>query len=98
MNKREYYEKMNKLLIFYNKYELDNNDQNKKFTPEEYKTGYEMLKDYTTEQFDEFIELMLKKMEYFSLANLKKIIEDVENTEKLRKSLGLKTWDELYEN
>ncbi len=98
MNKREYYEKMNKLLIFYNKYELDNNGQNKKFTPEEYKAGYELLEKYTVEQFDEFIELMLKKMEYFSLANLKKIIDETEDTEKFRESLGLQSWDELYEN
>ena len=57
------------------------------------------LKDKTYEVFINDIKLpLLKKVEYFSVANLHKIIEDYRELEEMKRNLGIKSFDELYEN
>lgn len=59
----------------------------------------EEVKDFT---FDEFIENikfpLLKKVEFFLVAQLHKIIEEYKEMQKFKESLGINSFDELYEN
>ncbi len=59
----------------------------------------EEVKDFT---FDDFVEnfkfQLLKKVEYFTVAQLHKIIEEYKEIQKFKESLGINSFDELYEN
>ena len=57
------------------------------------------LKGFTFEEFESEIKLpLLKKVEYFNVANLHKIVEDTKDLRLLKKQLGIKSFDELCEN
>ena len=59
----------------------------------------EELKDYTYESFMENIKYpLLKKVDYFKVQALHKIIEEDKELQDLKESLGIKSFDELYEN
>lgn len=57
------------------------------------------LKDYTYESFMENLECpLLKKVDYFKVQALHKIIEEDKELQDLKDRLGIKSFDELYEN
>ena len=57
------------------------------------------LKDYTYESFMENIKYpLLQKVDYFKVQALHKIIEEDKELQDLKESLGIKSFDELYEN
>jgi len=57
------------------------------------------LKDFDYETFKNNLEYpLLRKVEYFSVAQLHKIIEDYRELEKMKEHFGIKSFDELYEN
>lgn len=57
------------------------------------------LKDYTYETFlSELKYPLLKKVDYFKVQALHRIIEDDKELQDLKERLGIKSFDELYEN
>jgi hypothetical protein len=57
------------------------------------------LKDYTYESFmSELKFTLLKKVEYFTIQKLYKVIEENQELQELKSRLGIKSFDELYEN
>lgn len=59
----------------------------------------EELRDFTYDSFMEEIKFpLLKKVEYFTVAQLHKIVEESKELVRFRESLGIKSFDELYEN
>ena len=57
------------------------------------------LADISMEDFINDIKLpLLKKVDYFTMAQLHKLIEDFKELEELKRHLGIKSFDELYEN
>lgn len=59
----------------------------------------EELKDYDYEKFINNLKFpLLKKVEYFTVQALHKIVEDDKDLQHLRDSLGIKSFEELYEN
>ena len=57
------------------------------------------LKDYTYETFiSELKYPLLKKVDYFKVQSLHRIIEDDKELQDLKERLGIKSFDELYEN
>lgn len=57
------------------------------------------LADISMENFINDIKLpLLKKVDYFTMAQLHKLIEDFKELEELKRHLGIKSFDELYEN
>lgn len=57
------------------------------------------LKDFTYEDFIEKLKKpLLKRVEYFSVAQLSQIIQDYREKEKLKERLGINDFEELYEN
>ena len=57
------------------------------------------LKDFTYEDFiEKFKKPLLKRVEYFSVAQLSQIIQDYREKEKLKERLGINDFEELYEN
>lgn len=57
------------------------------------------LKNFDFEKFHKELSFqLLKKVEYFTVAKLHKIIEEYKDIEKLKSHLGIKSFDELYEN
>lgn len=72
---------------------------NRKLEIAEIKLLKEELKDYTYESFMENIKYpLLKKVDYFKVQALHKIIEEDKELQDLKESLGIKSFDELYEN
>lgn len=71
----------------------------RKIEPNEIKVLAEELKDYDYDKFMENIKgPLLKKVDYFTISNLHKIIEDDRELEVYKKHLGITSWNELYEN
>lgn len=71
----------------------------RKLETSEIKALSEELKDYTYEDFINELKFpLLKKVEYFTVANLHKIILENKEIEEYKKNLGIKSLDELYEN
>lgn len=71
----------------------------RKLEPAEIKALSEELKDWNFEMFEKELKYpLLKKIEYFSVAQLHKIIEGYKQLEELKKRLGIKSFEELYEN
>ena len=57
------------------------------------------LKDYTYESFVENIKFPLfKKVEYFTIQRLHQIVEEAKELQDLKDRLGIKSFDELYDN
>ena len=57
------------------------------------------LKGFTYEDFiEKFKKPLLKRVEYFSVAQLSQIIQDYREKEELKKRLGINDFEELYEN
>lgn len=57
------------------------------------------LKGYTYETFlSELKYPLLKKVDYFKVQALHRIIEDDKELQDLKERLGIKSFDELYEN
>lgn len=71
----------------------------KKLESYEIKLIKEELKGYT---FDDFMKELkpplLRRVEYFSVQRLHQIIEENKELQRLKESLGIKSFDELYEN
>lgn len=71
----------------------------RKLEQNEVKALAEELKDYDYDKFMENIKFpLLKKVEYFTVSSLHKIIEDDKELEEFKKHLGITSWDELYDN
>lgn len=59
----------------------------------------EELKDYTYESFIENIKFpLLKKVEYFTIQKLHKIVEEAKELQEFKEHLGIKSFNELYDN
>lgn len=72
---------------------------NRKLNDKEIKALSEELKSITFEEFENEIKFsLLKKIEYFTVSSLYKIIEEFKELREFKKSLGVKSFDELYEN
>ena len=72
---------------------------NRNLTSPEIKLLKEELKGYDYDKFMENIKFpLLKKVEYFTVASLHKIIEDDKELEEFKKHLGITSWEELYDN
>lgn len=72
---------------------------NRKLEVAEIKLLKRELKDYTYESFMENLEYpLLKKVDYFKVQALHKIIEEDKELQELKDRLGIKSFDELYEN
>lgn len=72
---------------------------NRKLEIAEIKLLKDELKDYTYESFMENIKYpLLKKMDYFKIQALHKVIEEDKELQDLKDRLGIKSFDELYEN
>lgn len=68
-------------------------------TAPEIKLLKEELKDYDYNKFIENLKFpLLKKVDFFTVASLHKIIEEDQELERFKQSLGIKSFDELYEN
>ena len=65
----------------------------------EIKTLAEELKNYDYQKFMDNLKFpLLKKVDFFTVASLHKIIEEDQELERFKQSLGIKSFDELYEN
>lgn len=72
---------------------------NRKLEIAEIKLLKDELKDYTYESFMENIKYpLLKKVDYFKIQALHKVIEEDKELQDLKDRLGIKSFDELYEN
>ena len=72
---------------------------NRQLNKNEIKLIKEELKDYDYEKFINNLKFpLLKKVEYFTVRELHKIVEDDKDLQHLRDSLGIKSFEELYEN
>ena len=72
---------------------------NRKLDVKEIKIIKEELKDYDYEKFMANIKFpLLKKVEYFTVQKLYQIIEDDRELEAFKEHLGIKSFEELYEN
>lgn len=72
---------------------------NRTLTAPEIKLLKQELKGYDYDKFMENIKFpLLKKVEYFTVASLHKIIEEDKELEEFKKHLGIESWDELYDN
>ena len=72
---------------------------NRKLEIAEIKLLKEELKDYTYESFMENIKYpLLQKVDYFKVQALHKIILENKELQDLKERLGIKSFDELYEN
>ena len=72
---------------------------NRKLDVKEIKIIKEELKDYTYESFMENIKYpLLKKADYFKVQALHKVILENKELQDLKERLGIKSFDELYEN
>lgn len=57
------------------------------------------LKNFDFEKFHKELSFqLLKKVEYFTVASLHKIIEEYKEIQKFKESLGINSFDEIYEN
>lgn len=71
----------------------------RKLDVKEIKAIKEELKDYDYEKFMNNLKFpLLKKVEYFKVQALHNIIEEDKDLQHLKDSLGIKSFDELYEN
>ena len=71
----------------------------RKLDPSEVKTLAEELKNYDYQKFMDNLKFpLLKKVDFFTVASLHKIIEEDQELERFKQSLGIKSFDELYEN
>lgn len=72
---------------------------NRTLTAPEIKLLKEELKDYDYNKFIENLKFpLIKKVDFFTVASLHKIIEEDQELERFKQSLGIKSFDELYEN
>lgn len=72
---------------------------NRQLNNSEIKLLKEELKDYDYEKFINNIKFpLLKKVDYFTIQALHKIVEDDKDLQHLRDSLGIKSFEELYDN
>lgn len=59
----------------------------------------EELNNYTYESFVENIKFPLfKKVEYFTIQKLHKIVEEAKELQEFKEHLGIKSFNELYDN
>ncbi len=57
------------------------------------------LKNFDFEKFHKELSFqLLKRVEYFSVAQLHKIIDEYKKIQKFKESLGINSFDELHEN
>lgn len=57
------------------------------------------LKDFNFEKFHKELSFpLLKKVEYFTVAQLHKIIEEYKDLQAMKSDLGINSFEELYEN
>lgn len=71
----------------------------KKLSDKEIFVLNKMLKNETLESFIEKYEFVLtKRVEYFTPAKMKQLIEENKELQELKNRLGIKSFDELYEN
>lgn len=72
---------------------------NRKLEVKEIKAIKEELKGYDFEKFINNLKFpLLKKAEYFKVQALHRIVEEDKELQDLKDSLGIKSFDELYEN
>ena len=72
---------------------------NRKLSDKEIRALAEEVKDITFYEFVNEIKFpLLKKVEYFTVAKLHKIIEEFKELREFKRSLEIKSFDELYEN
>lgn len=98
MTKETFFEKMNKLLTFYGKCELNDKRVNSKFSKEEYQLSFEITQKYTPEIFEEIVGTYIKRFDYFTIARLRQLCDETDELEREKKRLNLNSFDELYEN
>lgn len=71
----------------------------RKLEPSEVKTLAEELKNYDYNSFMENLKTpLLQRVGYFTMAELHKIIEEDKELERYKRSLGVQSLNELYEN
>lgn len=71
----------------------------RKLENSEIKALAEEMKDFTYEMFEQHLKFpLLKRIDYFTIAKLHQLIEEYRELEKLKHSLGISSFDELYEN
>lgn len=59
----------------------------------------EEVKEYSYDDFmKNFSSQMLRKVEYFTVAQLHLIIQDYKDLQKMKSNLGINSFDELFEN
>ena len=60
----------------------------------------DFIEGYYSRKLDsnEIKAIKFEKVEYFTVAQLHKIIEEYKETQKFKESLGVNSFDELYEN
>lgn len=86
-------EDFNKIVIFLQ------GQYNRELNKQELVVLREELKDYTYEKFMNNLKFpLLKKVDYFTVQALHKIILDDIDLQHLRDSLGIESFEELYEN
>lgn len=57
------------------------------------------LKDINYQEYAESIKkAMLRKIEYFTVAQVSKIVEEYKKTKQYLKNAGMNSFDEIYEN
>ncbi len=57
------------------------------------------VKEYSYDDFmKNFSSQMLRKVEYFTVAQLHSIIQDYKDLQKMKSNLGINSFDELFEN
>lgn len=89
MTRDEFKQAMNSIEGYYHRALEDN----------EVSALYDELQNLTYETYKSDIEFpLLKKIEYFTVAGLHRIIEEYNGLEEMKRHLGIKSWDELYEN
>lgn len=72
---------------------------NRTLNPSEIRLLKEELQGYDYEEFIRSLKYpLLKKVDYFTIQGLHKIVEDDKDLRHLRDSLGIKGFEELYEN
>ena len=65
----------------------------------EIKALSEELKNFTYDSFMKELKFpLLKRVEYFTVSQLHKIVEEFKELENLKERLGIKSFDEIYEN
>lgn len=56
------------------------------------------LKDFTFDDFENIKVQLLKKVDYFTVSQLHKIIQEYKELNEMKKHFGIINFEELYEN